>query len=58
MAEPIRRDRDHFSRAPEEAAIESCVEDPGIYLTIPRGDTTRQRVDRTSTADTSAVRDE
>lgn len=58
MAEPIRRDRDHSARAPEEAAIESWVEDSGIYLTIPRGDTTRQRVDRTSTADTSAVRDE
>ena len=58
MAEPIRRDRDHFARAPEEAAIESWVEDPGIYLTIPRGDITRQRMDRTSTADTSAVRGE
>lgn len=58
MAEPIRRDRDDFVRAPEEAVIESWVEDPGIYLTIPRGDTMRQRMDRTSTADTSAVRGE
>jgi hypothetical protein len=58
MAETIRRDRDHFASAPEEAATESWVEDPGIYLTIPRGDTMRQKVDRTSTADTSAVRSE
>jgi hypothetical protein len=58
MAQPTRRDRDHVPRAPEEAAIESWVEDPGIYLTIPRGNTTRQRVDRMSTADTSAVRGE
>ena len=58
MAEPIRRDRDDFVRAPEEAVIESWVEDPGIYLTIPRDDTTRQKMDRTSTADTSAVRGE
>ena len=58
MADPKRRDRDHFARAPEEAAIESWVEDPGIYLTIPSGDTTRQRVNRRSTADPSAVRGE
>ena len=58
MAETIRRDRDDFVRAPEEAVIESWVEDPGIYLTIPRDDTTRQKMDRTSTADTSAVRGE
>jgi hypothetical protein len=55
MAEPIRRDRDHFPYAPEEAVTESWVENTGIYLSIPRGDTIRQKVDRKSTAGTSAV---
>jgi hypothetical protein len=58
MAEPIPRDHDDFARAPEEAATESWVDDPGVYIALPRGDTMRQRVDRTLTADTSAVRGE
>jgi hypothetical protein len=44
MAERIRPDRDHLERAPEETAIESWVEDLGIYLMIPGGETTRQRM--------------
>ena len=58
MAEPIRRDHHHFERALEETATESWVENPGIYITIPHGDTMRQKVDRTSTADISTVRGE
>jgi hypothetical protein len=41
MAERIRLDRDHPARAPEEAVIESWVENVGVYLMIPTGDPRR-----------------
>ena len=58
MPAPLRQDRDDSARAPEEAAIESWIEDHSVYLTLPRADTMRPRVDRTSTAATSPVRGE
>ena len=41
MAERMRLDRDPPARAPEEAVIESWVEEIGVYLTIPTDDTRR-----------------
>jgi hypothetical protein len=56
MAERIRLDRDHPGRAPEEAVIESWVENLGVYLMIPTDDTMRDKSDFGRTASTSAKR--
>jgi hypothetical protein len=56
MAERIRLDRDHPGRAPEEAVIESWVENLGVYLMIPSDHTMRDRSDIGRTASTSAKR--
>ena len=53
MAERIRLDRDHPERAPEEAVIESWVENLGLYLIIPTDDTIRNKTDIGRTASTS-----
>ena len=53
MAERIRLDRDHPERAPEEAVIESWVENLGVYLIIPTDDTIRDKTDIGRTASTS-----
>ena len=52
----IRVDRGHRKRAPEEAAIESWVENLCVYLTIPGDDTLRDNTDIRRTASTSAER--
>jgi hypothetical protein len=45
MAERIRLDRDHPEPAPEEAVIESWVENLGVYLMIPSDDIIRGKTD-------------
>jgi hypothetical protein len=56
MTERIRVDRDHRKRSPEEVAIESWVEDLGVYLTIPADDTLRDHIDIDRTASPAAGR--
>jgi hypothetical protein len=45
MAEHTWPDRNDLERAPEEAAIETWLEDSGVYLTIPRAAPARQAID-------------
>ena len=56
MAERIRLDRDHPERAPEEAVIESWVENLGVYLTIPTDDTIQDKTDIGRMASAAAKR--
>ena len=45
MAERTRPDIDDLDRAPEEAAIETWLEDSGVYLTIPSREPAWQSID-------------
>jgi hypothetical protein len=56
MPERTRVDRDRRKRAPEEAVIESWVENPGIYLTLPSDDPLRDNTGIGPTASTPAAR--
>ena len=45
MPEHTPPDVNELERAPEEAAIETWLEDSGVYLTIPGGEPTWQSID-------------
>jgi hypothetical protein len=45
MAEHTRPDGNDLERAPEEAAIETWLEESGVYLTIPGSAPARQSID-------------
>lgn len=45
MAEHTRPDGNDLERAPEEAAIETWLEESSVYLTIPRREPVRQTID-------------
>ena len=45
MAEDNRSDHDDLERAPEEAAIETWVEESGVYLRVPGSEPVRQTID-------------
>jgi hypothetical protein len=45
MAGRTRPDRNALERAPEEAEIETWLEDSSVYLTIPDGEPSRQPID-------------
>ena len=49
MAEHRRTDRNALDRAPEEAAIDTWLDDSDVYLTIPGNDLARQSLDRPRT---------
>jgi hypothetical protein len=50
MPERIRVHRDRRTRSPEETAIESWVENLGVYLTLPGDDPVRDKTDIGPTA--------
>ena len=45
MPERTPHDVNELERAPEDAAIETWVEDSGVYLTIPGGEPAWQSMD-------------
>jgi hypothetical protein len=45
MAEHAWPDGNDLERAPEEAAIETWLEESSVYLTIPRREPVRQTID-------------
>jgi hypothetical protein len=45
MAEHTRPDGNDLQRAPEEAAIETWLEESSLYLAIPRREPVRQAID-------------